>query len=193
MARRRKMLQRHRARVGQLRCDPNTTSLADARDWMRQHVVRYGAVCPCCEQFAKVYRRKLNSQMARAMIAIYRSTQPGEWIDVPALLVALAADPRWHLSTVVRGGDWAKARWFGLIEQQQTIDDSVGPKSKQRFKLSRLYRLTPMGRQFVERAIRVPSVVVIYNDRPLRLDTSEAVDIVDALGRHFDYSELMRA
>jgi hypothetical protein len=32
-----------------------------------------GVRCPCCGQFAKVYRRKLDSSMARALIVMWRN------------------------------------------------------------------------------------------------------------------------
>jgi hypothetical protein len=45
--------------------------------------LRKGVICACCGQFAKIYKRKLNSSMARTLITFYRraKTKPG-WVHV---------------------------------------------------------------------------------------------------------------
>jgi hypothetical protein len=45
-------------------------TLADAQKWLAERV-KGGARCPCCNQFTKVYRRQINSGMARSLIAMY--------------------------------------------------------------------------------------------------------------------------
>ena len=50
-------------------------TLGGARDWLRDRVEK-GAKCPCCGQFAKVYRRTITSGMARALFMIWHE---GGW------------------------------------------------------------------------------------------------------------------
>lgn len=46
-------------------------TLAQAKEWLRVRVID-GAVCPCCDRYARVYHRKLNRGMARSLINMYR-------------------------------------------------------------------------------------------------------------------------
>lgn len=60
----------------------DATPLKDVKEWLRARV-RRGERCPCCTQFAKVYRRKLNTGMARVLIWLYHQPfAPGGWVDV---------------------------------------------------------------------------------------------------------------
>src|SRR5947209_7322775 len=79
-------------------------TLGKARDELRQ-LVEEGYRCPCCTQFAKVYRRPIHATMARELIALYR-TAGTDWCDPPQ-------------SAALRGGDLAKCRYWGLIEAQE--------------------------------------------------------------------------
>ena len=49
----------------------DSDSLGTAREWLRSQA-KDGARCPCCRQYVKVYRRKLNSSMSRALMIMYR-------------------------------------------------------------------------------------------------------------------------
>ena len=58
-------------------------TLADARDELRD-LVNDGHRCPCCTQFAKVYRRKIHSTTARELIGFYRAAHR-DWFYLPDL------------------------------------------------------------------------------------------------------------
>jgi hypothetical protein len=87
-------------------------------------------------------------------------------------------DPR------VAGGTLATLRHWKLIEQQEQPD---GERSK---KASGFWRPTELGVNFVRRMARVPSHVVLYNNE-VEGFTETTTDIEEALGKHFDYAELM--
>lgn len=144
-------------------------SLAAAREWLRDRVDK-GAKCPCCGQFAKVYRRKITSPMARVLIAMYRHDPTG-WVYLPELGLSR--------------GDEAKMRYWGLVEP---MPDSVRKDGSSRVGI---WRLTALGRLWVQNSARVPKYVRIYDGRCLGFDDSEMASIVDALGTRFNYSELM--
>ena len=149
-------------------------TLGEARDWLRAHAAK-GEGCPCCRQFVKVYRRKLNSGMARALILFYqldRAGEPGRWLhwrDASGSIAAFCAE-------------YSKLAYWGLMEPKpHTPDDK---------KSSGLWRLTPAGRSFVRNESTVLSHARIYNSQLLGSDGGW-ISIVDALGKRFHYPELM--
>lgn len=141
--------------------------LSDARATLRT-LVDVGHQCPCCRQFSKVYRRKLNSGQAAGLIRFYRAAG-----TVPA------HGPTLGLAQL--GGEFARLRFWGLVEQPAGDDAHSG-----------LWRVTDLGRQFVRGDVTMPAYAHIYDGACLRLSGPE-VSIVDALGSRFDYHELMVA
>ena len=90
--------------------------LAEAQAWLKGRM-EAGAVCPCCGQFAKVYKRTITSSMAFALVLVYRYFRSNRgWIHVPSYLAELAKN-----GAAVRGGDWAKLRFWGLLAPMPTV------------------------------------------------------------------------
>jgi hypothetical protein len=148
-------------------------SLRDAQDWLRERLDE-GEHCPCCTQFAKVYRRRLTSSSARALIGMYNKARL-DWVDVPRLGVLTSGR-----------GDECKARYWGLIEP---YPDAVREDGSSRVGL---WRLTPAGEQFVLNKSLIPKHALVYDTRLLSLDDRDGqVSIVDCLGKKFNYRELM--
>lgn len=146
---------------------PVGCSLAQARDWLRLRVAE-GERCPCCTQFAKVYKRKITSTSAAALITLWR-----------------AAGPTWaHLPTVLdrKQADEAKLLHWGLLEGE-TISRPDGGRAG-------WWRVTELGAAFVRGEVRVQKYCLIYDSRCLGLDGPD-VSIVDCLGDRFDYAELL--
>jgi hypothetical protein len=140
----------------------DSVTLGEARSWLRDRAAK-GERCPCCRQNVKVYRRKLNAGMAAWLIRFMLATRYGEWR---------------HFRATARGsGDWSILRFWGLIEKSE---DEVG-----------VWRVTKLGRDFASRRVLVLSHAVIYDNQCLRLD-GDPITVVNALGRKFDYQELMR-
>ncbi len=75
------------------------------------------------------------------------------------------------------GADYGKLAYWELLEPHS---EKYG-----------FWRCTPLGVSFIEREVSVPSHSVIYDGTCLRVD-GELVSILDALGKKFDYWELMR-
>jgi hypothetical protein len=165
---------------------PADISLADARLWLMGRMDK-GAECPCCRQYAKIYRRKLTSSMAYALILIcryYRNVHDphslSEWLHVPEWLSKTS-----QFGATVRGGDWAKLVYWELIEPKTGSEREDGSERVG------YYRLTEMGLRFVKGEVRVPRVALVYNQSLLRMDDTVKVDIREALTEKFDYGELM--
>lgn len=134
-----------------------------------------GVTCPCCGQYVKSYKRALNAPMVQFLI----------W-----LVLAWQKDERWYdfreaplIQSRRGGGDFPKLVLWGLIETAKA------PMQGKR--TSGLYRPTTKGVAFVHAHLSVPSHVLLYDNRVLGW-SDKNVDVVQALGKHFDYQTLMQ-
>jgi hypothetical protein len=166
--------------------DSKGASVEDAKKWLRANFSK-GATCPCCHQFVKLYGRKMNKSMAYVLLLIARyyrrvEVKPDEWLHVPSYIAEVAVgNPR--RAAAVRG-DWAKLKLWGLIEEKPGTRKDGSPRVG-------YWRLTPLGRQFVAREVKVPSHVYIYNGALLQRAVDVQISIDDALGTDFSYAEIM--
>lgn len=147
----------------------DTDTLGDARDWLRERV-NDGEHCPCCGQFAKVYRRKIHSRMAADLLTAYRDVGQSWWDSRETLRYA--------------GGDYAKLAYWHLIQE------STGDYREDGSTRTGLWRLTDHGVAFAEAKILLPKYARIYDGRCLGFD-GELIGIQDALGTKFHYADLM--
>lgn len=149
---------------------PDGARLGEARAWLREQVRHDGAKCPVCRQFAKVYRRSINSAMARGLIVCWRA----------------ARQEPFHLPTVIGhlAGDHAKLRYWGLLDEENREREDGGRAG--------WYRITDDGLAFVQGVGTVPKYALIYDSQLLGLDGPD-VTIRDALGARFDLRELLAA
>ncbi len=162
------------------------TTLDEAKKWLRARFGK-GATCPCCNQFVKLYKRPFNKSMAYVLLLIARyyrriEVKQDEWLHVPSYIAEVAVgNPR--RAAAVRG-DWAKLKFWGLIEEKPETRLDGSPRVG-------YWRLTPLGRQFVAREVKVPSHVYIYNGEPLQRSVENQITIDDALTTEFSYAEIM--
>jgi hypothetical protein len=162
------------------------TTLEDAKKWLRTRFGK-GAACPCCNQFVKLYKRSLSKSSAYVLLLIARyyrrvEVRSEEWLHVPSYIAEVAVgNPR--RAAAVRG-DWAKMKFWGLIEEKPGTRDDGSPRVG-------YWRLTPLGRQFINREVKVPSHIYIYNGEPLQRAVEEQITIDDALSTEFNYAEIM--
>ena len=142
-----------------------------------------GVCCPCCGQYCRVYKRRLNAGMVRALIwlvlASDRKVRSG---DDPDGWVKLGAEaPAWLL----RAKELATTRHWGMVERRpmDPADDSV--------RTSGIWRPTARGRSFIFGMSDAPVRVHLFNNT--RIDvSSERFFVREALGKKFNYSELMQ-
>lgn len=154
--------------------EPQT--LEGAKQWLRDRVDD-GARCPCCTQFAKVYRRNLNATMAAGLIVLYRMTKPDfGYLHVRELIPRIS-------SFASGGGEFAKLVYWHFIEEKIKSEDDDK-------RTSGWWRITDHGVAFVERRILARQRVCIYDSRNLKFDGSE-VSIDVCLKKKFSYLELM--
>ena len=150
--------------------NPATCTLAEAKMWL-QGQLEEGVMCPCCSQYARIYKRKLNSTMGYALLWLCRAYS-GDWINVPK------KGPRSVIATNQLG---TLALW-GVIEQKPNVDS--------RKKHSGFWRPTRQGQDFANERVMLPTHVYLYNNKVQRW-SNERGDIREALGKYFDYAELM--
>ena len=160
--------------------DPKTATIKEAKQWLRERFTD-GASCPCCNQFVKRYKRKLNSSMAHALILIYKyfDNHDMNWLHVPSYLSQISS------SATVRGGDWSKLRYWGMIEAESAVRSDGSERVGN-------YRITNLGKRFVRREVRVLKFVFLYNGDVVAGDGDDTrIYIDEALGEKFNYNELM--
>ena len=142
-----------------------------------------GSDCPCCGQYARMYRRALYDKMAAWLIWCVQAHDPEQtpWLHVNEGPV---------LQNRKGGGDFAKLAHWGLIEERPRDDDVDHKRS------SGYWRPTERGIQFANGLITVPSHVFLYDNRVqcqvgVEGFSPETTTIFAALGKRFDYAELM--
>lgn len=141
--------------------------LRDAKAWLRARLLD-GAPCPLCDQHAQMYRRKITSTMARALIAAW--TKAGiDWVHLPSVVGALRADE-------------AKLAYWGLIEEERSIREDGGRAG--------YWRVTDAGVDFVHGRLKVPKFALVYNGRCFGHE-GDQVSIEDCLGQRFRLDELL--
>ncbi len=126
-----------------------------------------GIVCPCCDQYAKNYVRKLNSAMAHGLILLYR------YFREPTAEKFIHVER--YLAKYTRATDVYKLRFWELIES----NGSVG-----------MWRITEKGKKFVLGQIKVTKKIELYNDQLIGT-SDELISFVEALGEHFNFYKLM--
>lgn len=133
-----------------------------------------GLHCPCCGQYARIYKRKLNATMVKALSLIYKATAPG---------LHFAHGPTVLRGSGVFGGDLGKLAYFGLVEEEKSLREDGGR--------SGWWRVTPKGRAFLRGLTHVPKYVHVYNGTVHEF-SGEPIGVHDVAPR-FDYRELMSA
>ena len=170
--------------------DPNTT-LTEATNYLRENFDK-GAKCPCCGQFVKRYKRKLNASMAYVLILIDRwdrcpmvgdYVQGGEYLHVPSYL-AWSARRNPVMAAAIRG-DWAKLKHWNLLAEWDTKRDDGSKRAG-------YYKMTSLGRAFVKGEIHAAAHIYMYNEDAQVDPDAPLISIRDALGVKFSYDELMK-
>jgi hypothetical protein len=150
--------------------DSGVDSLMAARSFVAANVEK-GIACPCCDQFVRLYKRKLNTNMARFLCSLVRlSLRRGRdaWVSFK--------------DCDFDGRDYPYVALWGLAETRSNDDASK--------KNSGQWKPTQKGIDFVLAGLRVPSHVHVLNNRVVGW-SDDTVDVKSALGAAFNYDELM--
>jgi hypothetical protein len=149
-----------------------TNALAHLREEWLLKIEGDGGYCPCCDRWGKIYKRPLNSSMARALMWLTKAPDRGDgWTHVPSTA------PTWML----RSQQLATLHLWGLVK---------GFDSETKLASSGLWKPTPLGVAFAENRARVQRYVYVYNNEVRGFDGDE-ISIIDALGEKYNYQNIM--
>lgn len=145
-------------------------TLQDAKDYLNENYEK-GVKCPCCKQTVKLYKRKLNSGMARTLIAMFNG--PEGYI---------------HVKNYLRENNLRNTHDFTLLKFWKLISPPLENSSGQEVGL---WKITDKGKQFCRGEIKVQKHVLILTNNHIGF-SNEETSIKESLGDAFDYNELMR-
>lgn len=133
-----------------------------------------GYTCPHCNQFVKRYKRSFNANMAMALIALHKYSN-GEFVHLFDFCIK-------HCGGKING-DAPKLQVYGFIEKMAGNREDGSTRNG-------MYRITEWGRLFVMGGVTAYSHFFIFNNN-FEGFTGDRITIVDALGKRFNYQELM--
>lgn len=142
-----------------------------------------GCVCPVCDQYVKEYRRNVDCSMAYTLILLYRyalNHGKKEWIHALQYLNSIENIPHTLHTCGI-----SKLCYWELLKKRRDIKREDGCKH------TGFYRVTKKGAYFVERKIKIPKYVYLYNNKIKRFST-EYISIDFSLGKKFNYQEIMK-
>ncbi len=147
-------------------------TLNEMRDNWSVVIAKDGGYCPCCDRWGKIYRRGLNSSMARQLIWLVHAPDRGDgWTHVPS------SAPAWMLRT----HQMPTLHLWGLV--------TCAP-SMTKLASSGLWKPTEKGIAFALNHISVQKYVYVYNNAVMDRE-GEEIRITDALGNKYNYQDIM--
>lgn len=148
-----------------------TDTLAEARDEVFTGMLRSkGAICPCCEQKAKLYKRQITSSMAFQLVCLSKFKTP-DFVHVEDWRSRVSSD-----GGTMGGGEHSRLRFWDLI-----ITNGKGG-----------WRITDAGREFVAGRTTYQKFARIYNGSMYGF-AGPQVSIHDCLGARYTLGDLMAA
>ncbi len=148
----------------------STTMLEICRLWLKEHLDK-GTRCPCCDQHAKIYRRKLNSAMVTTLRVCVRETE--KIFHAPTILKA---------AKVGRDRDMSYLKEWGLVQEEE--GKGRGGRT------AGMYSVTELGRAFSEGRSKVPKYLFFFNQKVVARSEVE-IGIDEAKVDRFHVSEVM--
>jgi hypothetical protein len=148
--------------------DPDLVTLAQARIWLREHLDE-GTYCPCCGQWAKIYRWSLYGTAARLLMRFYRAGGTGAFVE----------------SKAVKGisqGSASHLAFWQLVEHEPDRRPDGGK--------SGWWRVTTQGEAFLQGRLLIPKYAYVYDGNVLRHD-GDPTSVYNVLGEQFDWREHM--
>lgn len=161
-------------------------TVAEVRDIVEtEKFSKYGVICPCCDQLAGVYKRSITVSWIRFLVKMHKmfvADPKREWVKV--------ASKKNGGELQTTGGDYAKLRFFGLIEPKSAIRDDGSNRSG-------YWRPTHALTLFLGMSLKIPQYVFLFNNQqvadPLGANNPkmDLIEFVRAAKEKFDYQEIM--
>lgn len=115
-------------------------TLTEAKELLQSQISN-GAICPCCGRYTKIYRRKINSGMAKFLKALYNLNQINQKSYSASYVLKTMVSPANSL-------DYGVLVHFGLIKKV----------------CANQYEITQLGKEFVEGKSPAPKYVYVQNN-----------------------------
>lgn len=151
-------------------------TIREAREILRKEADGDGCACPVCTQFTKVYTRHITSSSAYDLIRLYAAAGSRAGPSAPYVKLREALDND-------HPADFAKLVHWGLIEEEKVLRPDGGRAG--------FWRVTTRGEQFVLCKLSVPGSIYLFDSRMIGEPFGAPVTIKGALGKRFNYGELM--
>jgi len=159
----------HDAEMVRIATEAKTDAIKFVHDYVWKHRDS-GVICPGCSQYAKLYKRKINSGMVRSLKAMYLKGGTTRFVALPEV-------------TDRRSREEGKLAYWDLIEEH--------PEGRPDGGRGGYWRVTDKGRQFLFDEIKLPKYAEVYAGIVLRHYGPE-LGVRDALTTKFNFAELMK-
>jgi len=163
-----------------------TRTVGAERQRLQTDLFRDGAKCACCDQHVQLYRRPITGTMALILWFLhqYDNANPGAYVHVRELIETRMQTLPKRQQAASAGGDWCKLRHWGFIEPQPGVRDDGSVRNG-------YWRITADGKRFADGFIDAPSHAFEYNGAGCGLDGRVRVTFKDALGKKFNFNEIV--
>lgn len=153
-------------------------SIAEGKQYLEKNWKK-GAICPCCKQYVKLYKRQVGAQMVKWLVALYKLNRKNR--DTYFHVSALLNNGKESLGVI--GGDFAKMKYWGLIKEKPKDEGSDK-------RTSGYWKITGYGIQFIFKKYRIHKYALVFNQE-FRGFEGEDVGVADCIKSKFSYDELM--
>ena len=150
------------------------TTLDQAREWHSEAIQQpKGSICPCCQRYDKVYRRRFSNASIRILFRIYQLAHQHTQIEY------------FHTSNFseINSHEWSKFKHLDLIKE--AVNDDTNKKTSARWKI------TNKGRSFCRGIAAIPEGIILYHDEMIGVFPDNKV--IHEFWPEFNYRELMSA
>ena len=156
--------------------NPLMQTLSEAKQYLKDNI-QNGVSCPCCNRLVKLYSYNLNSGSTRSLIILYHAHRDndGDWVHIQRYFASKKMN--------ANGMNYILLKHWGLIESKPGNDD---PKKR----ANGFWRITDKGISFVLGGLALPKYAYVYNNQAIKF-SDELVTVREALGKKFDYQELI--
>lgn len=134
-----------------------------------------GYYCECCGAFQKRYKRSLNCNMSIALIALYKYNV-NEFVHLERFL---------NDKGYQRCGDASYLVNYRFLQKLVADRADGSPRNG-------MYKITSAGIMFVENKIKAQKHFVMFGGKFQGFE-GDLINITEALGKKFNYNELMNA
>jgi len=161
--------------------DRNELEAVLRREWA-DTIEDKGGHCPICDRWGKINIIKIRGVMIKQLHWIYKEGG-GDWLHIPS------QKPKFGINAYA----FTSFKHWGMVEQKEVIKLTKEERAQgmtQDKRTSGIWRVTPIGYDFLFNGLQVPKAVFTYND--VRVGQSDdSVTARECAFEKFNYDEMM--